>query len=130
MSPLHIALVGSLNADGSTEIVGLFHQDAALIRDLQNAVAYPLRERHDLAVLHSKRLVPKAAPGKQPIKGSFWCQFGQLGILLAAFKGSEEKQQKAAKWLAEQRARAKAWPPAMGASVPIPVLPQPRTGRE
>ena len=130
MNTLHIALVGLLNEDGSAEIVGLFHQDAALMRDLQNAVAYPLRERHDAAVFHSKRLVPKSALGKQPIKGSFWHQFGQLGILLAAFKGSEEKQQKAAKWLAEQRARAKAWPPTMAASVPIPVLPQPRDGRE
>ena len=49
MNPLHTALVGLLNEDGSTEIVGLFRQDAALIRDLQNAVAYPLRERHNLA---------------------------------------------------------------------------------
>ena len=130
MIPLHTAHVGLINEDGSTEIVGLFHQDAALMKDLQNSVAYSLRERHDLAVFHSKRLVPKAAPGKQPIKGSFWCQFGQLGILLAAFKGFEEKQQKAAKWLTEQRARAKAWPPAMAASVPIPALPQPRDGRE
>ena len=130
MNPLHTAIVGLLNADGSTEIVGLFHQDAQLAQDLANCLAYSLRERHDLAVLHSKRLVPKAAPGKQPIKGSFWCQFGQLGVLLAAFKGSEEKQRRAAKWLAEQRARAKAWPPAMAASVPIPVLPQPRDGRE
>ena len=130
MNALHTALVGLLNADGGTEIVGLFHQDAALMRDLQNAGDYPLKERHDLAVFYSKRLVPRPAPGKQPIKGSFWCQFGTYGIMLAAFKGSEEKQQRAAKWLAEQKARAKAWPPAMGASVPIPVLPQPRTGRE
>lgn len=117
MNPLH------------TELLTLFGNDSQLAQDLANSVAYPLRKRHDLAVHHSRRLVPRPAPGKQPIKGSFWCQFGTYGIMLAAFKGSDEKQKKAAKWLAEQRARAKAWPPAMGASVPIPALPQPRTGR-
>lgn len=112
------------------ELLALFANDAQLAQDLQNAVAYPLPERHDLAVHHSRRLVPRPAPGKQHLRGGFWSQFGVYGVMLAAFTGSAEKQRKAAKWLVEQRARAKAWPPAPGASVPIPVLPQPRTGRE
>jgi len=130
MNPLHTALVGLLNADGGTEIVGLFHQDAALMKDLANSIAYTRKAQHALAVSHSKRLVPKAEPDKRHYRWSFWGQFEEKLIMRRAFCGSPEKQQELQRWLSNQKAKAKAWPPRVMTSVPFTVLPQPRDGRE
>lgn len=112
------------------ELLALFANDAQLAQDLQNTVAYTLRERHDLAVWHSNRLVPRPAPGKRHYRWSFWGQFEEKLIMRRAFCGSPEKQQELQRWLANQRAKAKAWPPRVMTSVPFTVLPQPWDGRE
>ena len=125
MNPLHIALVGLLNEDGSTKIVGLFHQDAALMQDLANCVAYTRGERRDLAVAHSKRLVPRAAPGMQHFRWSFWGQFNEKLIMRWAFYGSEAKQQECQRWLAKNMSKS-----TRIVSVPFRPTPQPRDGRE
>lgn len=118
MNPLH------------TELLALFGNDADLLQDLANRLDPPQKERRALAVAHSKRLVPKAKPGMQHYRYSFWGQFNEKMVMIWAFCGSEAKQAECAKWLSKQKAKAKAWPPRVMTSVPFTVLPQPRTGRE